>query len=280
MSDKHDLTRPESYDDLELVADYLNKHLDPEKVALVERRLAEDPAFREFAAPLTLVWRTPMHLERHPRPPGELEKHWDEFTKRAGFVHQRNKARRRRLRIIAIVTLALGLAAFLFRDRIRTTYEDIRDYETVASGAGTVTLRNGTRVQLEPGAVLRARRLPRQPDMEAVKLKGSARFLVARPPSSGLLPSPQVFAVFTPAGMVVSGSAEFIVTSHGDTTEVQVLRRARDPNPRDIFDQMPDFVLLFAEGFEQRQISLFEGERGRIRRGVPAEKLPAAGKQP
>src|SRR6266704_907210 len=43
-------------DDVELLTRYLNEQLDPERVAIVRRRLEEDPAFLNWAAPLLLAW--------------------------------------------------------------------------------------------------------------------------------------------------------------------------------------------------------------------------------
>src|SRR5438105_15187682 len=81
--------------DLELITDYLANELPPEQVAEVRRRLDTDPAFKDFAAPLITAWSIPPHWERHPMPRAEIEKHWDAFTKKAGFVHQKRKRRRR-----------------------------------------------------------------------------------------------------------------------------------------------------------------------------------------
>src|SRR5437773_8318367 len=83
-------------DDVELLTRYLNEQLDPERVAIVRRRLQEDVSFRNWAAPLVLAFELPADSDTRPRPPGEIEKHWDRFTKAAGFVHQRRAARKRR----------------------------------------------------------------------------------------------------------------------------------------------------------------------------------------
>ena len=72
--------------DLELVISALNGHLSPERVAEVTRRLEEDPAFRELAAPMLLTWSVPSYLERHPRPVGELENAWNDFAQKAGIA--------------------------------------------------------------------------------------------------------------------------------------------------------------------------------------------------
>ena len=72
--------------DLELIVDALNGHLSPARVAEVTRRLEEDPAFRDYAAPMLLTWSVPSYLERHPRPVGELENAWNEFAERAGIA--------------------------------------------------------------------------------------------------------------------------------------------------------------------------------------------------
>src|SRR5687768_10197589 len=79
-------------DDLELVIRYLNQQLEPEIAEQVRVRLENDPEFYNLAEPLLFAWRIPRHVDRHPRPPGELEEMWDRFTRRAGFVHQRQRA--------------------------------------------------------------------------------------------------------------------------------------------------------------------------------------------
>jgi hypothetical protein len=95
-------------DDLELVIRYLNRGLVPEKARMVEERLANDSAFRLFAAPMIVMWSFPPKGTREPIPREQLERDWDEFTKKAGFVHQKRKARRRRF--IAIGYFAFGAA--------------------------------------------------------------------------------------------------------------------------------------------------------------------------
>ncbi len=75
-------------DDVELIVTYLQGRLPDERAAAVKRRLKEDPAFLEFAAPLLLTWSVPKHIERKPRPEGELERDWAEFVKRTGFPNR------------------------------------------------------------------------------------------------------------------------------------------------------------------------------------------------
>src|SRR5688500_18075439 len=95
--------------DLELITEYLTGRLPAEQVADVKRRLDEDEAFREFAAPLIVAWSVPPRWQRHPMPRAELEKQWDRFTKRVGFVHQRSKSRKRRRRwVIGAVAVVLS----------------------------------------------------------------------------------------------------------------------------------------------------------------------------
>lgn len=72
-------------DEVEQITSYLNGHLDPECAEAVRRRLEVDASFRDLAEPLLLMWSVPTHLERHPRPEGELEREWNEFVRRTGF---------------------------------------------------------------------------------------------------------------------------------------------------------------------------------------------------
>lgn len=85
MTEQHLPETDEMAADLELIINALNGHLSPERVAEVTRRLEEDPAFRDLAAPMLLTWSVPSYLERHPRPVGELETAWTEFAERAGI---------------------------------------------------------------------------------------------------------------------------------------------------------------------------------------------------
>ncbi len=75
----------DAMDDLEQITSFLNGQLDPECAEAVRRRLEEDASFRDWASPLLLTWSVPRHLERHPRPEGELERDWNEFVRRTGF---------------------------------------------------------------------------------------------------------------------------------------------------------------------------------------------------
>jgi len=74
--------------DIELIVSYLNGHLDAEQAEKVRRRLSEDREFFLFAEPLLITWSVPSYLERHPRPPGELEAAWAEFVRRTGFPNR------------------------------------------------------------------------------------------------------------------------------------------------------------------------------------------------
>lgn len=76
---------PVEEQEIELITDYLNGHLDPAATEAVKRRLEEDQSFYELAWPLLLAWSVPRHIERYPLPPGELQAHWEEFKRRTGF---------------------------------------------------------------------------------------------------------------------------------------------------------------------------------------------------
>jgi hypothetical protein len=69
-------------DDVELITRMLNGQLDPVRVAAVRKRLEEDAAFRELAAPLLLLWSLPKHHERFPRPAGEAERDLERLQQR------------------------------------------------------------------------------------------------------------------------------------------------------------------------------------------------------
>ena len=69
-------------DDLELLTRMLNGQLDAARVAIVRKRLEDDPAFRDFAAPLLLTWNVPPHRDRFPRPEGDWERAWERLQQR------------------------------------------------------------------------------------------------------------------------------------------------------------------------------------------------------
>jgi len=85
MRERADTIRDESreeMDDLELLTRMLNGQLDAARVAIVRKRLEDDPAFRDFAAPLLLTWNVPPHRERFPLPEGEWERAWERLQQR------------------------------------------------------------------------------------------------------------------------------------------------------------------------------------------------------
>jgi hypothetical protein len=262
---------PESMDDLELVTMYLNKHLDPARTEQVRRRLDEDPAFREFAAPLLLTWSIPTHLERFPRPAGELERHWDEFTKRAGFAHQRRKARRRRLGLLALAILSLGAAAFFFRAPIRDAYVTLFHFDAVAHQPGWLHLGDSIWVELASGASLRAARVPIE-GARHFMLRGEARFRVAALDSATAEPRPAGVVIRTRAGLVSTHEAEFTVTAGRDSTRVDV----RHPTRRrfEFFFPIPNAVFIRSDPASQR-LMLREASVGLLVRGQPPNRLIA-----
>ena len=75
-------------DDVELIVTYLQGRLPAERAEAVKRRLTDDAAFLEFAAPLLLTWSVPPRWVRQPRPEGETERAWAEFVKRTGFPNR------------------------------------------------------------------------------------------------------------------------------------------------------------------------------------------------
>src|SRR5262245_60737384 len=77
--------------DLGLITDFLANELDPAQVADVRRRLEEEPAFRDFAAPIVAAWNVAPRWRREPTESTEIVRSWDRFTKLARFTHQRRK---------------------------------------------------------------------------------------------------------------------------------------------------------------------------------------------
>lgn len=255
---KHEIMREED-ENLRLLTEYLNHQLDPERVAIVRQRLEEDQAFREWAAPLLLAWSVPAHHESHPVPQGEIEKRWDEFTKRAGFVHQRRKARRRRLIITALVVVALGIAGLAFRGRVTAWYQDYRNFRTLPFSADWTSIGTGMQVRQHAGAALRVRRTPQQ-GMVVARLRGSADFRLTPQYKAGeVLPQVTPLTVMTKGCAVSSSAGEFSVATRGDTTEVAV--RVPATRVQLGFLALPTTVTLMRPG-ESDTRTVREQERG------------------
>src|SRR5262245_33916779 len=101
---------------LDLITDYLAGALPADAVEAVKRRLETDGDFRDYCAPILLAWSVPPKHVREPMSRAELAKHWDTFTKRAGFVHQRRKSRKRRFTWMSMLVAALGITGYALKD--------------------------------------------------------------------------------------------------------------------------------------------------------------------
>ena len=256
-------------DDLELITRYLNDQLPQDQRADVERRLATDQAFYEYVEPMLFAWTVAREEPVRPRPEGELEEMWDEFTKRAGFVHQKKRAKVRRLWMLAIVLVAIGLSGFLARGRIQDAYRDWRDYAPVAADTGWAPLRSHIQVRLEQGARMRAtKELVR--GTQRVKLEGTAHFRVQLTDTTSMFPATTPVVLLTRAGNVVSGYGDFTITVRGDTTEVEEHHPVR---PRYIgFMPFPSMTMVGTEYADPVRIQ--SGERVRLVRGQPLQRMP------
>lgn len=242
--------------DLELVISALNGHLSPERVAEVTRRLEEDPAFRELAAPMLLTWSVPSYLERHPRPVGELENAWNEFAQKAGIAPatpvaaHRRPSIWRRLRIIILFLFLLPLTPFVTLALIKVvpnswwsridqpqgmmTEDDLRERDgrmvPLPPDTGWVAAGVGVQVRAEPGATLSFNdRLPDR--IQKVRLEtGAARFRVAPITRADPTIRRANVLVQTPNGSINAEESEFVVTVHGDTTDVDLVSTGRSAN--------------------------------------------------
>jgi len=255
--------------DLELIIEALNGHLSPERIAEVTRRLDEDPAFREFAAPMLLTWSVPSYLERHPRPVGELENAWNDFAERAGITQP--PVRKgwsahpfwRRIRYPLIALLAVGISMLVWFNG--------PTFDKVPYRAGWIPLGDSIFVELAPDASLRtARELVR--GVRHARLSGTARFrgvaldsLAGEPRTTGLL-------LHTRGGIVAAGEGEYTVTARGDTTLVEVHR----PSQRRFFYFVPlPTAVVVKSDTNASPFVLRELERGRLVRDRAPERLPA-----
>ena len=267
------LTVSGEYEDLELVTRFLNRQLDPERVKLVRQRLLDDPEFLDFAAPLLLAWSVPPEWQRTPRPPGELEKHWDEFTKRAGFVHQRRKARRRWITFILVSVAALALAGWTLRDPVRAWYVDRWEFADVPFSGEWIELLPGATVKLEPGSRLRRRTELVGAGGLQLRLTGPARIRLDPPDTDrDGLPNLRPVEVRTRGGTLAAVRGELTVTTRGDPTIVEALR-LENSAATGLAAYMPTVVMLDSPT-DPNPFMLRQGDRGRLVRGQAPEKLP------
>lgn len=259
----------DNMEDLELITSWLNGQLDPERVEAVRKRLEEDAAFRELAAPLLLTWSVPPHLGRKPRPEGEWQRDWTEFTRRAGFdesgavpkPRRRWHSVRRWLAVVAVVIGAYGIYGLF--GATRNAIVEYRRSLLVPYDTGWIALGDGIEVQLSHGTSLHAG-LDDVNSKRRFWLDGLARFRVSpnysRQPSLRL----NVLLVDTRAGSVTAGESEFVVSARGDTTMVFVNplgpRRALAPELRTVYaaTELPDGTHI---------VTLFDREGARLVRG-------------
>jgi hypothetical protein len=259
-------------DDLELITRYLNNQLTPEQRADVERRLSTDQAFYEYVEPMLFAWTVAQHEVKKPRPEGELEAMWDKFTKEAGFVHQKKRARVRRLWMIAIALAAVGLSVFFTRERIQAAYLDWRDYvPMVPTDSAWIPLRENMQIRAEPGARMRVAKELKN-GAQFVKLDaGQAHFRVQLKDSTVISPDMTPVVVRTRATNVYSGYGDFTVTVRGDTTDVQDLPPAR---PRYVgFMPFPSMTMVRASDYAE-PVRVQSGERVRLIVGQPLQRIP------
>ena len=286
--------------DLELIIDALNGHLNPERVAEVTRRLEEDPAFRDFAAPMLLTWSVPSYLERHPRPVGELENAWNEFAERAGIAQPpvpkgwRRHPLWKRIRplilllvllpLVPYVTLALAsVVPMRFWAWIGQSQEQViasanADHFGPISRVGHDTAWipiGGTGLHVRPalGSDLRVAERRKNGKRQLWLDSGTVRFHVAPITRADPAVSGHQIDVHTPAGVLSAGESEFTVRVRGDTTDVEVNASGR---PGSLFRPVTARLTIvrgpaLSTETKSYNIPLAAGERTRLVRGqVPA----------
>ena len=296
-------------DDLELITRMLNGQLDPERIEAVRRRLEEDAAFRELAAPMLLTWTVPRHLERKPRPMGELEREWEKFKRRPGVAQMvvspaapPRRARWPRWLAVLVLGAVAVVAITIVKSRraddappaanagpatVATTSaepvipDSIADIplELAAKSPSTLvpyqegwfTLPSGIEVQLEPGAELRVatRRLRL---MRHMLLSGTARFripLLDDPTGAMRVPA---LILQTSTGYLIANEAEFTVSARPDTTDVEVhAMQGRGAVPPAPFILSPVFAPVDADQF----LLISSPGRARLVRGEnPVHVIP------
>ena len=118
-----DLDEEMNNPDLNLITDYLCNELDPDQRAEVERRLEEDEDFYRYCAPIIAFWKADRDDPGPEVTRKQADDSWDEFTKLARFTYQVRAERRRKQLLVglAVITVAILVWLFAFRDRILVT---------------------------------------------------------------------------------------------------------------------------------------------------------------
>lgn len=283
MTDTTTVVAPfEPEDDLDLIIAFVQERLDPARVALVRQRLEDDPDFLHMATPFVMAATIPRRHEVEPAPRGEMERHWDEFTRRAGFIHQKRKARRRWLLALGIVA-ALAATAWLAREPVARWREERRNYVAVGRAGEWVTVAKNVDVRLASGARLLLERpeLRAPVDIEVpydlVKLTGTAEFRIAQTLLGQSADPVRMFVVSTDAATIGALNGSFTVRTAGDTTWVDA--HALEGGAGDAAEQ-PTVVFVGAPsdapaGFDyDGGVQVGAGQRARTVRGAGPEILP------
>lgn len=258
-------------DDMELISLYINEQLPEDQMEQVRERLNTDEEFRYLAEPMMFASALLRQQMSRPRPPGELEKHWNTFTKRAGFAHQKQRARARRWWFLGIVLAAVGMSALLFKDRIRTAYRDWRDFAPVAVTSDWLPLRDNIQVRLEPGAQLRVAKALRR-DAQHVKLaRGIAHFRVQLTDTTNMMPATRPVVISAGGSEVFSGYGNFTVTTSGDTTVVEEHEAVRQHYIG--FMPFPSMTLVRTNDYSD-PMRIQTGWRVRLIPGSTPERIP------
>jgi hypothetical protein len=202
-------------------------------VEAVRKRLEEDAAFREMAAPLLLTWTIPVHLERHPRPEGEWEEGWRALSSRPGFRPEPPKRKRSRWSgWLTVIVLAYVLYAIIAPMGGPRTVQPL--YTLVPQDTGWITLWDGIEARLSPGAALeKASALVNW--SRSVRLDGEARFRITTLDLPSRVLRYGVLRIDTQTGEVSAGEGEFTVSSRNDTTFVRV----EPPDPQRLASEPP-----------------------------------------
>jgi hypothetical protein len=144
------------------------------------------------------------------------------------------------------------------------------EQETYTSAiGGDIILRDSTRVTLGAGARLSTPLIVRPGDVFTATFAGSARFIVTPPRQ----PLGAAFALEMPAAYIVTSHAEFSVTTHGDTVDVEVFHRKRNP-PTDPPPGRANVVSISGVDRLMGVLTIGAGERARVVRGAKPQVIP------
>jgi hypothetical protein len=233
--------------DFALVVDYAEENLDSARMDEVRLRMETDEEFRRFAAPIVAVWTAQPQVQVPVRPREELVKAWDDFTLRAGFVHQRKRLYRRRgLWLLALLITAGAMTTIVTsvtRARAeRAAAAERALYKEVGVGGQAITLAPGTAVEVAEGARVRVAQPDAPGSVDTVRVLGSATLRIVPNTLGHLVRTAAARLTVKTLATVEHSDSLVVIRALSDTTPVAIYVEAPVVAPPDYKAPVQDSV--------------------------------------